>query len=53
MPEAAPDVAGPDVVAATSRQLASLRERPVAEHVQAYGEVHRLLQDALGRLDEG
>ncbi len=32
--------------------LDTLAERPLAEHVEAYDEVHRLLQDALAALDE-
>ena len=42
-----------DVVVAVTQRLAALRERPVHEHVVAYDEVHRLLHDALTRLDEG
>ncbi|MCW2571823.1 MAG: hypothetical protein JWO88_1881 [Frankiales bacterium] len=34
-------------------RLDDLDERPVAEHVAVYDEVHRLLQDALAALDEG
>ena len=34
-------------------RLDDLEERPVAEHVQVFDEVHRLLQDALAALDEG
>jgi hypothetical protein len=34
-------------------RLDDLEERPVAEHVAIYDEVHRLLQDALAALDEG
>jgi hypothetical protein len=34
------------------RRLGDLDERPVAEHVAVYDEVHRLLQDALAALDE-
>jgi hypothetical protein len=33
-------------------RLEGLAERPVAEHVAVYDEVHRLLQDALAALDE-
>ncbi|MCU1674180.1 MAG: hypothetical protein JWN77_2293 [Frankiales bacterium] len=33
--------------------LEGLEERPVAEHVAVFDEVHRLLQDALAALDEG
>jgi hypothetical protein len=42
----------PAVDTALSR-LEDLTERPVAEHVAVYDEVHRLLQDALAALDEG
>jgi len=34
-------------------RLEELAERPVAEHVAVYDEVHRLLQDSLSALDEG
>ncbi|MCU1591732.1 MAG: hypothetical protein JWP11_2988 [Frankiales bacterium] len=33
-------------------RLQDLDEKPVAEHVAVYDEVHRLLQDALAALDE-
>lgn len=33
-------------------RLSSLDERPIAEHPEVFGEVHRLLQDALATLDE-
>ena len=33
-------------------RLADLHARPVAEHVEVYDEVHRLLQDTLASLDE-
>jgi hypothetical protein len=33
-------------------RLEDLADRPVAEHVAVYDEVHRLLQDALAALDE-
>ena len=49
----APPAAGSDVVAAVMRRLDALRELPVQDHVAAYDDIHRLLQDALGRLDEG
>jgi len=49
----APPAVDRDVVAAVTQRLDALRERPVQEHVVAYDEIHRLLQDALGRLDEG
>lgn len=32
--------------------LEELANRPVAEHVAVFDEVHRLLQDALAALDE-
>ncbi len=32
--------------------LETVAERPLGEHVGAYDEVHRLLQDALAALDE-
>ena len=51
VPEAPPAADG--IVAAVTQRLEALRERPVQEHVVAYDEIHRLLQDALGRLDEG
>ena len=41
----------PGVQAARTR-LAQLPELPLAEHVAAYEGVHRLLQEALGTLDE-
>lgn len=41
----------PDVADEVRRSLERLEITPVAEHVVAYDEVHRLLQDALGRLD--
>lgn len=41
------------VEAQVRAQLAGLEARPVGEHVAAYDEVHRLLQGALARLDEG
>jgi len=31
--------------------LAGLEDRPVAEHVGVFGEVHRLLQDTLASVD--
>jgi hypothetical protein len=34
-------------------RLDDLDDRPVAEHVAVFDEVHRLLQDALAALDEG
>jgi len=33
-------------------RLEELEDRPVAEHVAVFDEVHRLLQDALAALDE-
>lgn len=43
---------GPDVVEDVRQRLADLPVRPLGEHVAAYDAVHRLLQDALARLDE-
>ena len=48
MPEAAQDV-----VDAVRERLAGVQEASLTEHVAVYDEVHRLLQDALARLDEG
>ena len=42
-----------DVAEQVRVRLDGLAERPLGEHVPAYDEVHRLLQDALSRLDEG
>lgn len=54
MPDAVPGPAGAvDVVAQVRGRLAGLADQPVGEHVTAYDEVHRRLQDALARLDEG
>ncbi len=39
-------------VARALDRLAELDDRPVAEHVEVYDAVHRLLQDALASLDE-
>ena len=54
MPDAVP---GPprvgEVVEGVRARLEGLDTRPVGEHVAAYDEVHRRLQDALARLDEG
>jgi hypothetical protein len=33
------------------RRLADLAELPVAQHVEAYDRVHRVLQEALAELD--
>ena len=41
----------PQVQAALTR-LEALEGAPVAEHVEVFDEVHRLLQDALATLDE-
>ncbi len=41
----------PAVRGALSR-LEALDAQPVAEHVEIFDEVHRLLQDALATLDE-
>ena len=40
------------LVARALERLRGLDDRPVAEHVEVYDEVHRLLQDALASLDE-
>ena len=32
--------------------LETVADRPLGEHVEAYDEVHRMLQDALAALDE-
>jgi hypothetical protein len=39
-------------VARALERLTELDDRPVAEHVEVYDAVHRLLQDALASLDE-
>ena len=39
-------------VARALDRLTGLDDRPVAEHVEVYDAVHRLLQDALASLDE-
>lgn len=41
-----------DVVMAVSQRLAQLSDAPIGEHLAAYDEVHRLLQNALARLEE-
>ena len=41
----------PQVEQALSR-LGGLAELPVADHVEAFDGIHRLLQDALASLDE-
>lgn len=41
------------LVDAALGRLDGLQERPVAEHVAIFDEVHRALQDALAALDEG
>lgn len=46
-------MAGDDWTAEVEAQLAGLPERSVREHAEAYEFLHRVLQDALGRLDEG
>lgn len=45
-----PDVAD-DVADGVAARLAGLAEQPVAEHAATYDEVHRLLLEALGRLE--
>ena len=42
----------PAAVLAARERLSGLTDTPVAEHVEAFDEVHRLLQDALATLDE-
>ena len=42
----------PPTVLAARERLAQLDDAPVAEHVEVFDEVHRLLQDALATLDE-
>ena len=48
-----PDPGVPAVTDEVRQQLSGLDEQPVGEHAAAYEQVHRLLQDALARLDEG
>ena len=43
----------PPAVEAALARLDALDGTPVAEHVEVFDEVHRLLQDALAALDEG
>ena len=42
----------PPGVTEALRRLDDLEQRPVAEHVEVFDGVHRLLQDALATLDE-
>lgn len=42
----------PDVAEQVAERLSPLADRPVGEHAATYDEVHRLLQDALGRLEQ-
>jgi hypothetical protein len=49
-PDRGESTGDPRVDAAVAR-LAELDERPTAEHVEVYDDVHRRLQDALSRLD--
>jgi len=42
----------PDVADAVAERLTALTQQPVAEHAATYDEVHRLLLDALGRLEQ-
>ena len=42
----------PAAVLAARQRLTTLTDAPVAEHVEVFDEVHRLLQDALATLDE-
>ncbi|GAC1330331.1 MAG: hypothetical protein NVSMB13_18360 [Mycobacteriales bacterium] len=48
---AVPAAGTPRTAVARARLLA-LDELPLAEHVELYDEVHRLLQDALAGLDD-
>ncbi|TAL21547.1 MAG: hypothetical protein EPN99_07415 [Frankiales bacterium] len=50
-PPGTPDQA-PTAVLAARQRLTALADAPVAEHVEVFDEVHRLLQDALATLDE-
>ena len=43
----------PDVVEQVRARLDGVAQVPPAEQVPVFDEVHRLLQDALARLDEG
>lgn len=52
-PEADLTAAGGDVLGEVREHLAGLDDRPLDEHLPAYDGVHRLLQGALSRLDEG
>ena len=42
----------PPAVAAALSRLETLDGAPVADHVEVFDQVHRLLQDALATLDE-
>jgi hypothetical protein len=42
----------PDVADVVEERLGGLAELPVTEHAATYDEVHRLLLDALGRLEQ-
>ncbi len=52
MSEQTPGSAVPPGVHAARARLAELTDLPVAEHLAAYEEVHRLLQEPLASLDE-
>ncbi|MCW2674569.1 MAG: hypothetical protein JWP14_3158 [Frankiales bacterium] len=41
-----------DPVATAAELLDTLADKPVAEHVEVFDQVHRSLQDALATLDE-
>lgn len=47
-----PPLDTPPAVRAALSRLEALDGQPVAEHVEIFDEVHRLLQDALATLDE-
>ena len=51
VPAGTPGAVPPTVLAARER-LSLLADAPVAEHVEVFDEVHRLLQDSLATLDE-
>jgi len=52
-PEDFPRGTGDAGVDAALQRLATIGDRPVAEHVGEYEAVHRALQDALAALDQG
>lgn len=50
-PDSAPEVTGEPRVDQALTRLRDIEGAPLADHVAAYDEVHRLLQDALADLD--